>query len=286
MEGDEESYLLAEKGAKAQGGGGGGGGGGWLCKATGTANWEEFHCSPPITCLLSSNSPGLLSGYHFFQTSGSSHSTIACPPFLSLFAPPPPHLFPLSPSLPLLQPIPQTLLPSQSEKAKAGRQAGNEICFSPHSTPYRLSSPAPGSFTCCMTGPALYWNKSSPRTDAHVCMHVCVWARETSQGFLRALMGILSWAWPPDYHPALECMCVYVCIINASGCDLPTLLSAWFMLSPSTLCFSASRPLPAHLDVLPYSPTLSLCCFLVDGQCVSWWIGVLNVCVLCVCVYV
>lgn len=31
--------------------------------------------------------------------------------------------------------------------------------------------------------------------------------------------------------------CVCVCVINASGCDLPTLLSAWFMLSPSTLHF-------------------------------------------------
>ena len=151
-----------------------------------------------------------------------------------------------------------------SVRKSPDRQAGREWdLFFSALHPIRSLLSAPGSFTCCMTGPALYWNKSSPRTDAHVCMHVCAWASETSQDFLRVLMGILSWAWPPDYHPALECMCVYVCIINASGCDLPTLLSAWFMLSPSTLCFSASRPLSSSFRRFALLPTSSLCCFQV-----------------------
>lgn len=61
--------------------------------------------------------------------------------FLSISAPSPDLLY--GPSSPL------------SQKSH-GRRAGNEICFSPHSTPYHLSSSAPSSFTCCLTGPALY----------------------------------------------------------------------------------------------------------------------------------
>lgn len=107
----------------------------------------------------------------FLPLSRSHYCAVACLAFLSPLALL--HHFPhrvltptfshsLSPSLhPLPTPHPpltycSDVPPLSVRKAKAGRQAGNEICFSPHSTPYRPSSPAPSSFTCCTTGPALY----------------------------------------------------------------------------------------------------------------------------------
>lgn len=108
-------------------------------------------------------------------------------------------------------------------------------------------------FTCCMTEPALYWNKSSPRTSTHVYVYVCV----CTSSCPRPARAPLWWCWlfccEHGFRTAtlLLCVNVYVCIINASGCDLPTLLSAWFMLSPSTQRFSAFCLVPVHLDALP-----------------------------------
>lgn len=111
----------------------------------------------------------------------------------------------------------------------SAREAGKEwdLFFSAAST-HSLSSPTSLLFY-------LLHDRSEinhlPRCAHCVCLCACLCARaaQTSEDFYRVVIAAWLWVRPEDYHPVFW---VNVCIINASGCDLHTLLSAWFMLSP------------------------------------------------------